>query len=99
MPENPIGGETLAKKKTGEIVTMKYNLPGNSTIISGTHIEHCGMPGVNFNKIVLAAGLGCKDVTRFMPQYMGTYSGWGSGPFFRVLARTGPARARAGPTG
>ena len=54
MPENPEGGETLLKKKNGEIIPMKYMTPGDTTIVSGVHIEHCGMPGKNYNKMVIS---------------------------------------------
>ena len=74
MPDNPEGGETLVKKKTGEIIAMKYLEPGDTTILSGVHIEHCGMPGINFNKWVIAAGLGVADTRRFMRQNNNLYA-------------------------
>ena len=72
----PEGGETLVKKKNGEIIPMKYLKPGDTTILSGVHIQHCGMPGINYNKQVIAAGLGVADTRRFMRQNNTPYSMW-----------------------
>merc|ERR1712018_740788 len=63
MPENPIGGGTLLKNTKGEIIPMVYRVPGDSIIIRGSRILHCGLGAQNYNKIVLAPGLGNKDVT------------------------------------
>jgi len=63
MPENPRGGDTLLKKLNGEIVPMKYRVPGDSTIIKGSRILHCGIGAENYNKICVAPGLGNGDVT------------------------------------
>ena len=57
MPENPKGGETLTKKKNGEIAPIKYKTQGDSVFFKGSVIEHCGMPGKNFNKYFLPLAL------------------------------------------
>lgn len=73
MPENPEGGETLTKKKNGEIVPMKYLEQGDSAFIKGSVIEHCGMPGKNFNKILFAAGVGSKSLDRVVRSPIRSY--------------------------
>lgn len=89
MPENPEGGETLLKKKNGEIIPMKYMTPGDTTIVSGVHIEHCGMPGKNYNKMVIAAGLGVSDTKRYMNQFAGVYAFWNGDSLHYVRQYTG----------
>merc|ERR1712178_348826 len=73
MPVNPEGGETLTKKKNGEILPMKYLEQGDSAFIKGSVIEHCGMPGKNFNKILFAAGVGSKRLDRVVRSPIRSY--------------------------
>lgn len=73
MPENPVGGETLTRKKSGEIVSMKYQKQGDSAFIRGSVIEHCGMPGKNFNKVLLAAGVGSSRLDRVVRSPIRSY--------------------------
>ena len=62
MPENPKGGGTLAKTKDGKIIPFVYTKPGDSVIIRGSRVQHCGLGAENYNKIILAPGLGNNDV-------------------------------------
>merc|ERR1712035_266268 len=82
FPENEpgIGGDTWLKNAKGEIVKFRYEKAGDSTLIQGHILEHCGMAGVNYNKIVIASGLGNKNVRRFQPNDVRTYTMWHSDP-------------------
>jgi len=62
MPENPKGGGSLLKNKNGEIIPMIYKKAGDSIVIRGSRIQHCGLGAQNYNKILLAPGLGNGDV-------------------------------------
>jgi len=63
MPENPDGGGTLVKRADGTDQEIMYKHIGDSIVIAGHQLMHCGMPAKNYNKVILAAGLGSTDVT------------------------------------
>jgi len=72
------GGETNLKDADGNVVSFHYSQAGDTTLIQGHLLEHCGMAGMNYNKIVIASGLGNKNVRRFQPNDVRTYTMWHS---------------------
>merc|ERR1712110_56717 len=80
FPENEPGkgGDTCLKDAKGNIIPFRYEQAGDTTLIQGHILEHCGMAGINYNKIVIASGLGNKNVRRFQPNDVRSYTLWHS---------------------
>lgn len=68
------GGDTCLKDAKGNVIPFHYKQAGDTTLIQGSILEHCGMAAINYNKILIASGMGNKDVRRFQGNDVRTYT-------------------------